>query len=407
MNGQGILQHCKYYKGEDKNPWDYPNVSGYNKLRGIFWEEERKYLNMVCSSSQDQSSDIELLTDFDLLQFVKGSKEYVSLITHILTSVNLRFAKNGFRELTAQSAKKLFLAYVKLAPLGDDEFRYFNFFLGEKENPWQNIRTEGIYYGLFWDWERSVYFDWLQSGRHLVGRRGENVWTSESQGIFGNMLIPVEIKELCLYIIGAIGMWDPYTGDDVYEAAYLKGITTMTALNKDQQKTLEDFRSLEDELLYFSTGGNTGCAPTRFTPEKIDKLADNEVFVFGSNKLGHHHAGAARAAMDKFDAQWGVGDGPTGKCYAISSMEGLLEMAKNVNRFVLYASEHPEQIFLVTPIGCGIAGYTPLQIAPLFMKAVVLPNVYLPKIFWEYIWQINGICPDSYQFDKRWKDWEK
>lgn len=181
----------------------------------------------------------------------------------------------------------------------------------------------------------------------------------------------------------------------------------MIELNEEQKRTLEEYETLKDEMLYFSTGGNTGCAPTRFSPERIDSLQDNEVFVFGSNKHGHHHAGAAAAAMAKFGAKWGVGDGLCGQSYAISSMEGLLEMAKNVNRFIMFAMDHQELRFYVTPIGCGIAGYTPLQIAPMFEKAAVLPNVYLPKTFWEYIWQVNGIHPDFHEFDKKWKDWDR
>lgn len=181
----------------------------------------------------------------------------------------------------------------------------------------------------------------------------------------------------------------------------------MIELDEKQKRTLEEYEALKDEMLYFSTGGNTGCAPTRFTPGRIDSLQENEVFVFGSNKEGRHGGGAAAFAMDHFGAEWGVGDGMTGRCYAISSMEGLLEMAKNVNRFIRFAMEHQELRFLVTPIGCGIAGYTPLQIAPMFEKAAVLPNVFLPKIFWEYIWEVNGIQPDFHELDKKWKDWDR
>ena len=117
--------------------------------------------------------------------------------------------------------------------------------------------------------------------------------------------------------------------------------------------------------------------------------------------------GAAKAAMSKFGAVWGEGDGLHGQSYAISTMEGLLETAKNVNRFIYFAAKHQELTFFVTPIGCGIAGYNPLQIAPLFAKALMLPNVYLPKIFWEYFWQINEIEPDYFRPASEWKDWDK
>lgn len=122
----------------------------------------------------------------------------------------------------------------------------------------------------------------------------------------------------------------------------------------------------------------------RVTPEKIDSLSDGEVFVFGSNKDGHHMGGAAKAAAKHFGAVWGQGDGLQGQSYAISSMEGIVEMAKNINRFIEFAKGHQELKFLVTPIGCGIAGYKPEQVAPLFRKAILLQNVTLPKSFWEY-----------------------
>ena len=89
------------------------------------------------------------------------------------------------------------------------------------------------------------------------------------------------------------------------------------------------------------------------TPNRITELSSSEVFVFGSNLQGYHGGGAARTAMDKFGAEWGVG-----------------------------AKEHPDTRFLVTRIGCGIAGFRDAEIAPLFAKAVNLPNVALPRFWW-------------------------
>lgn len=128
----------------------------------------------------------------------------------------------------------------------------------------------------------------------------------------------------------------------------------------------------------------------RITPERISHLEQNEVFVFGSNGSGYHGGGAAHAAMEKFGAVWGQGDGLQGQSYAISTMEGLVATARNINRFVNFAAEHQELRFYVTSIGCGKAGYAPVQIAPLFRIAVTLPNVFLPKSFWEYFWQTEA-----------------
>lgn len=116
------------------------------------------------------------------------------------------------------------------------------------------------------------------------------------------------------------------------------------------------------------------------TPNNINHLEENEVFVFGSNLSGIHGGGAARVAFEKFGAQWGVGEGPTGKCYAIPTMQGGVDTIKPyVDKFIEYAKQHTEQTFLVTRIGCGIAGFTDEQIAPLFAAARNLPNVALPE----------------------------
>ena len=116
------------------------------------------------------------------------------------------------------------------------------------------------------------------------------------------------------------------------------------------------------------------------TPNNINHLEENEIFVFGSNLSGIHGGGAARVAFESFDAQWGVGVGPTGKCYAIPTMQGGVETIKPyVDKFIEYAKQHTEQTFLVTRIGCGIAGFSDEQIAPLFAAARNLPNVALPE----------------------------
>ena len=113
----------------------------------------------------------------------------------------------------------------------------------------------------------------------------------------------------------------------------------------------------------------------------------NEVFVFGSNINGMHGGGAARVAMDKFGAVWGQGEGLQGQSYAIPTMEGLANIPPAVERFIAFAKDHPELKFFVTPIGCGIAGYTEDEIAPLFKEATKLDNVFLPAGFWQILGQ--------------------
>lgn len=112
---------------------------------------------------------------------------------------------------------------------------------------------------------------------------------------------------------------------------------------------------------------------------RITALAPGEIFVFGSNASGHHGGGAARFAADRFGAVWGEGHGPQGRSYAIDSMSGLNALAADAAAFLHYAALHPELTFLVTEIGCGIAGYRVDQVAPLFADAP--DNVALPASF--------------------------
>lgn len=123
----------------------------------------------------------------------------------------------------------------------------------------------------------------------------------------------------------------------------------------------------------------------RITPDYIEKLEDNEVFVFGSNLPGLHIGGSANVAHNRWGAVWGEGVGHHGQTYAIPTMQqgGLATIIPYVNDFINYAQEHPELTFLVTEIGCGISGFEPCDIAPLFKEAMHLPNIHLPKRFWK------------------------
>ena len=125
--------------------------------------------------------------------------------------------------------------------------------------------------------------------------------------------------------------------------------------------------------------------PSNITPSQVNVLADGEIFVFGSNFQGAHMGGAARVAKEKYGAVWGIGEGLQGKSYAIPTMEGLENLAPAVQRFTSFAKQHKELKFFVTAIGCGIAGYQPEEIAPMFLDAAYLPNVYLPLSFWKVI----------------------
>jgi hypothetical protein len=121
----------------------------------------------------------------------------------------------------------------------------------------------------------------------------------------------------------------------------------------------------------------------RISPKWINSLEKDEIFVFGSNLSGYHGGGAASLAM-KWGAVWGQGAGLQGQTYAIPTMFDTAEKIKPyVVEFMDFAKAHPELKFLVTEIGCGIAGFSPDEIAPLFRQAIDdnIENICLPESF--------------------------
>lgn len=113
------------------------------------------------------------------------------------------------------------------------------------------------------------------------------------------------------------------------------------------------------------------------------------IFVFGSNLAGRHGRGSAREALERWGAQYGIGEGRTGDAYAIPTKGRQLEIlplssiALSVISFLEYAHAHPELHFRIVAIGCGLAGYKPAQIAPLFAGAP--QNCELPREFLEVL----------------------
>lgn len=111
--------------------------------------------------------------------------------------------------------------------------------------------------------------------------------------------------------------------------------------------------------------------------------------MFGSNTAGRHGKGAALHALKSCGAEYGKGEGPQGRSYAIPTKDGRLKsldlglIHSHVQNFIDYAKSHPEQLFQITPIGCGLAGYKPYQIAPFFRNAP--ENCWLPDLFVELL----------------------
>lgn len=113
-----------------------------------------------------------------------------------------------------------------------------------------------------------------------------------------------------------------------------------------------------------------------------------QIFVFGSNEGGFHGAGAAKLAYEKFGARWGKSYGHHGDSWAIPTKDDQIQtmplsrIEDYVKGFLAYARGHPKLTFKVTQIGCGLAGFKPSDIAPMFKLA-----------------------PKNCKFDEAWKPW--
>ena len=133
----------------------------------------------------------------------------------------------------------------------------------------------------------------------------------------------------------------------------------------------------------------------RTTPNHITKLEPGQIFVFGSNQSGRHGAGAAKTALG-WGAIFGQAEGIQGSTYGIPTKDKMIsrtltieQIGQYVDRFIKYAKNHPEITFLVTKIGCGLAGLKPKNIAPLFIEAQSIKNIWLPERFWHKIKSID------------------
>ena len=118
---------------------------------------------------------------------------------------------------------------------------------------------------------------------------------------------------------------------------------------------------------------------------------DKMIFVFGSNLSGIHGAGAARYALDRRGAVWGLPEGPMNQSYAIPTKDRFIKrllpygsIQEAVRRFCVHADNHPDQQFQITQIGCGLAGGDPRIIAPMF-KDAPRRNCFIDSAWKEYL----------------------
>lgn len=204
---------------------------------------------------------------------------------------------------------------------------------------------------------------------------------------------------ICGNIVGAIYGYDMLKrhrifcpdGAELEQTLELSNIILALADDLASGCIIDDhnYRDTPEQLQWFlrycemqPVGINAPTYSRPFAPDIISHLRHNEIFVFGSNLKGSHGGGAARAALERFGAIMGVGVGLQGQSYAIPTMQGGVDTIRPyVDQFIDFARHRPDLTFLVTRIGCGIAGFTDKDIAPLFRAALPVTNILLPQSF--------------------------
>lgn len=215
--------------------------------------------------------------------------------------------------------------------------------------------------------------------RALIEKLKEKGWTFSYMGSAHNvkevtdMLAIDNVMEFAHDVVGARSTWKRERG-------------AKFGLFRKLNEVMMDFYDCDnfsqEEFMANSRSMNEGYYNQRVTPEYIKDLSEDEIFVFGSNSQGSHTEGATAQAVKSFGAEIGKSEGPQGRSYAIPTTSDLNEVKSAVSRFTEFARQHPEKRFLVTAIGCGLAGFKAAQIAPLFCECVGLENVSLLASFW-------------------------
>lgn len=145
----------------------------------------------------------------------------------------------------------------------------------------------------------------------------------------------------------------------------------------------KSFVSTRDDITYVINGDCKVVKEYTSTDEKIEKLEEFEIFVFGSNLNGNHAGGAAKYAKDRFEAKEGVGEGLTGKCYAFPTLDKSMnkvsdvELKESVKKLIETANENTGKVFLLTRVGCGIAGFDEEHMKTFFKD--IPANIIKPK----------------------------
>ena len=213
--------------------------------------------------------------------------------------------------------------------------------------------------------------------RKLIEQLKEEGWTFSYMGSCHDVVevtMKLSIDHVMAFDHDDLGAANSWHRDSSSKRAYYERMNRDFNANESRERKMAMHRA--NARAYYAD---------RITPDWIDQLADDEVFVFGSNPEGTHTGGAAAHAVKHFGAIVGRGEGIQGKSYAIPTTGDFNLFNEAVQRFIEYAALRPHKRFLVTRVGCGNAGYSVREVARLFIRAIRLENISLPEDFWEVL----------------------
>ena len=213
--------------------------------------------------------------------------------------------------------------------------------------------------------------------RKLIERLKEEGWTFSYMGSCHDVVEVtrnLHIEHVIAFDHDDLGASSSWHRDNSSKRAFYDRLNS--EFHSDDSREMKKAKRLAQARAYYAA---------RITPDWIDQLAENEVFVFGSNPDGSHTGGAAAHAVKHFGAIVGQGEGPQGQSYAIPTTGDFILFAQAVQRFIAYAADHTDKRFLVTRVGCGNAGYDVHRVARLFVDAIKIENIALPEEFWMHL----------------------
>lgn len=218
-----LITMCRYYHGEENDPWSFSNSSDVLTWRSTYWRREKEWVEGMSRSYnafKPHYPDIDTLEFLHLEDYFKNQKVPRTLISHIL-SWHLHISEGNMFD-KEQAIKVYHQLYLKFSPLGNGIERYFSFYMGENEDPYKNDKNNRN--GLFWMWEKMVYEHCQSLGQEFYTETAKDAIKGSRDQWMRDESIPIEYKGLVVYMYLMAGKWFPYDDPDKFAEDYKTGL---------------------------------------------------------------------------------------------------------------------------------------------------------------------------------------